>query len=63
MHPSFPVTSIASLMFPPGTNEYPQRPLIEVPGFRAQILLTITDDFPYAQAVVMIEALPIAWIA
>ncbi len=29
-------------------------------GHRAQILLTITDDFPYAQAVVMIEALPIA---
>jgi holo-[acyl-carrier protein] synthase len=28
-------------------------------GHRAQILLTITDDFPYAQAVVMIEAIPI----
>ena len=29
-------------------------------GHRAQILLTITDDFPYAQAVVMIEAVPVA---
>jgi holo-[acyl-carrier protein] synthase len=29
-------------------------------GHRAQILLTITDDFPYAQAVVMIEAIAIA---
>ncbi len=27
-------------------------------GHRAQILLTITDDFPYAQAIVVIEALP-----
>ena len=29
-------------------------------GHKAHILLTITDDYPYAQAVVMIEALPIA---
>jgi holo-[acyl-carrier protein] synthase len=29
-------------------------------GHRAQILLTITDDFPYAQAVVVIEAIAIA---
>jgi holo-[acyl-carrier protein] synthase len=28
------------------------------PGHRARIHLTITDDFPYAQAIVMIEALP-----
>ncbi len=28
------------------------------PGHRARIHLTITDDFPYAHAVVMIEALP-----
>jgi holo-[acyl-carrier protein] synthase len=28
-------------------------------GHRAQILLTITDDYPYAQAIVMIEAVPI----
>ena len=28
-------------------------------GHKAQILLTITDDYPYAQAIVMIEALPI----
>jgi holo-[acyl-carrier protein] synthase len=27
-------------------------------GHRAQIHLTITDDFPYAQAIVVIEALP-----
>ncbi len=27
-------------------------------GHRAQILLTITDDYPYAQAIVVIEALP-----
>lgn len=28
------------------------------PGHQARIHLTITDDFPYAQAIVMIEALP-----
>jgi holo-[acyl-carrier protein] synthase len=28
-------------------------------GHKAQILLTITDDYPYAQAIVMIEAVPI----
>lgn len=28
------------------------------PGHRPRIHLTITDDFPYAHAVVMIEALP-----
>ena len=28
-------------------------------GHRAQIHLTITDDFPYAQAFVIIEALPV----
>ncbi len=28
------------------------------PGYRPRIHLTITDDFPYAHAVVMIEALP-----
>jgi holo-[acyl-carrier protein] synthase len=27
-------------------------------GMQAKIHLTITDDFPYAQAIVMIEALP-----
>ena len=27
-------------------------------GHKAQILLTITDDYPYAQAIVMIEAFP-----
>ena len=26
---------------------------------KAQILLTITDDYPYAQAIVLIEAIPI----
>jgi holo-[acyl-carrier protein] synthase len=31
---------------------------ITPPGQRAQIHLTITDDFPYAQAIVMIEAIP-----
>ena len=30
------------------------------PGHTARIHLTITDDFPYAHAVVMIEALPVA---
>ncbi len=29
------------------------------PGHRPVIHLTITDDFPYAQAIVMIEALPL----
>jgi holo-[acyl-carrier protein] synthase len=29
------------------------------PGHRPRIHLTITDDFPYAHAVVMIEALPV----
>ena len=29
------------------------------PGHRPAIHLTITDDFPYAQAIVMIEALPL----
>lgn len=29
------------------------------PGHRPIIHLTITDDFPYAQAIVMIEALPL----
>ena len=29
-------------------------------GHRAQIHLTITDDFPLAQAFVIIEALPVA---
>jgi holo-[acyl-carrier protein] synthase len=28
-------------------------------GHKAHILLTITDDYPYAQAIVMIEAIPI----
>jgi holo-[acyl-carrier protein] synthase len=28
-------------------------------GHKAQILLTITDDYPFAQAIVMIEAVPI----
>ncbi len=28
-------------------------------GMEAKIHLTITDDFPYAQAIVMIEALPV----
>ena len=28
-------------------------------GHRANIHLTITDDFPYAQAFVIIEALPV----
>lgn len=28
------------------------------PGHEARIHLTITDDYPYAQAIVMIEALP-----
>ena len=32
---------------------------ITPPGHKAQILLTITDDYPYAQAIVMIEAVPI----
>ena len=27
-------------------------------GHKAHILLTITDDYPYAQAIVMIEAIP-----
>ncbi|MBI2719958.1 MAG: holo-ACP synthase [Rhizobiales bacterium] len=30
------------------------------PGHRARIHLTITDDYPWAQAIVMIEALPLA---
>ena len=30
------------------------------PGHGARIHLTITDDFPYAQAIVMIEALPLS---
>ncbi|WP_068083015.1 holo-ACP synthase [Polycladidibacter stylochi] len=30
-------------------------------GFRAQIDLTITDDFPYAQAFVVISACPQSW--
>ncbi len=30
------------------------------PGHDARIHLTITDDFPYAQAIVMIEALPLS---
>ena len=29
------------------------------PGHKTRIHLTITDDFPYAHAVVMIEALPV----
>jgi holo-[acyl-carrier protein] synthase len=29
------------------------------PGHKPRIHLTITDDFPYAHAVVMIEALPV----
>jgi holo-[acyl-carrier protein] synthase len=28
-------------------------------GHKAHILLTITDDYPYAQAIVMIEAIPL----
>mgnify|MGYP000911621750 CR=1 FL=1 len=32
---------------------------ITPPGMRAVVHLTITDDFPYAQAFVVIEALPI----
>jgi holo-[acyl-carrier protein] synthase len=28
------------------------------PGHEARVHLTITDDFPYAQAIVMIEAIP-----
>ncbi|HRX36300.1 MAG TPA: holo-ACP synthase, partial [Aestuariivirga sp.] len=31
---------------------------ITPPGYEARIHLTITDDFPYAHAMVMIEALP-----
>ena len=31
---------------------------ITPPGHTVRIHLTITDDFPYAQAIVMIEALP-----
>ncbi len=30
------------------------------PGHGTRIHLTITDDFPYAQAIVMIEALPLS---
>jgi holo-[acyl-carrier protein] synthase len=30
------------------------------PGHRSQIHLTITDDFPLAQALVIIEAIPVA---
>ena len=30
------------------------------PGHDTRIHLTITDDFPYAQAIVMIEALPLS---
>ncbi len=33
---------------------------ITPPGTRAQIDLTITDDFPLAQAIVIISAIPIA---
>jgi holo-[acyl-carrier protein] synthase len=29
-------------------------------GHRANIHLTITDDYPYAQAFVIIEALPVS---
>src|ERR1700709_2173199 len=32
---------------------------ITPPGHRAQISLTITDDFPLAQAIVIIEAIPL----
>ncbi len=32
--------------------------LITPPGHRAQIALTITDDFPHAQAIVIISAIP-----
>jgi holo-[acyl-carrier protein] synthase len=32
---------------------------ITPPGHQARIHLTITDDFPYAHAVVMIEAVPL----
>jgi holo-[acyl-carrier protein] synthase len=30
-------------------------------GFRAQVAITITDDFPYAQAFVVISAVPQDW--
>ena len=30
-------------------------------GFRAEISLTITDDFPMAQAIVIISAIPVSW--
>jgi holo-[acyl-carrier protein] synthase len=33
---------------------------ITPPGHRPQIDLTITDDFPLAQAVVIISAIPVA---
>jgi holo-[acyl-carrier protein] synthase len=33
---------------------------ITPPGTRAQIDLTITDDFPLAQAIVIISAVPLA---
>ena len=33
---------------------------ITPPGMRAQIDLTITDDFPQAQAIVIISAVPVA---
>ena len=32
---------------------------ITPPGHRAEIRLTITDDFPHAQAIVIIEAIPL----
>ena len=32
---------------------------ITPPGHRAEINLTITDDFPHAQAIVIIEAIPL----
>lgn len=31
------------------------------PGFKAQVAVTITDDFPYAQAYVVISAVPEDW--
>ena len=39
-----------------GAKEQLER--ITPPGHTARIQLTITDDFPYAQAVVIIEAVP-----
>jgi holo-[acyl-carrier protein] synthase len=36
---------------------------ITPPGHRAQIDLTITDDFPLAQAIVIISAVPVTGVS